>query len=115
MQVVGKRHYGVKALPAGGGGGRQVTRELFDTLLVWKSRVAAERARRGRVEVPLNDAVTSFRIVAVATGGVGLFGTGAASIQSNQDLTLFSGLPPLVREGDRTVRASPCATPPARR
>ena len=39
MQVVGKRHFGVKALPPGGGGGRQVTRELFDTLLAWQARV----------------------------------------------------------------------------
>jgi hypothetical protein len=101
MQVVGKRHYGLKALPAGGGGGRQATRELFDTLLVWKGRVPLNERGKVEVEVPLNDAVTSFRIVAVASGGVGFFGTGAASIQTNQDLTLFSGLPPLVREGDR--------------
>ena len=33
MQVVGKRHFGLKAIPPGGGGGRQITRELFDTLL----------------------------------------------------------------------------------
>ena len=39
MQVVGKRHYGLKAFPAGGGGGRSVTREMFDTLLLWKGRV----------------------------------------------------------------------------
>ena len=38
MQVVGKRHYGLKSLPHGGGGGRQTTRQLFDTLLL------AERA-----------------------------------------------------------------------
>ena len=28
MQVVGRRHYGLKAIPFGGGGGRQITREL---------------------------------------------------------------------------------------
>ena len=39
MQVVGKRHYGLKAFPAGGGGGRTTTREMFDTLLLWKGRV----------------------------------------------------------------------------
>ena len=38
-QVIGKRHFGLKALPSGGGGGKQVTRELFDTLLFWKARV----------------------------------------------------------------------------
>ena len=34
LQIVGKRHYGRKALPPGGGGGRAVTRELPDTLLL---------------------------------------------------------------------------------
>jgi hypothetical protein len=101
MQVVGKRHYGVKALPAGGGGGRQVTRELFDTLLAWKGRVPLNERGEAEVEVPLNDALSAFRIVAVATGGGGLFGTGATTVRSTQDLMLFSGLSPLVREGDR--------------
>src|SRR5690606_32157008 len=36
MQVVGRRHYGRKALPAGGGGGKSPTRELLDTLLLWE-------------------------------------------------------------------------------
>ena len=53
------------------------------------------------VEIPLNDSLTSFRIVAVASSGAGLFGTGEASIRSTQDLMVLSGLPPLVREGDR--------------
>ncbi|WP_296943720.1 MG2 domain-containing protein [uncultured Massilia sp.] len=101
MQVVGKRHYGRKAFPHGGGGGRAAGRELFDTLLLWKGRVALDANGEARVEVPLNDALTSFRIVAVASGGAGLFGTGATEIRSTQDLMLVSGLPPLVREGDR--------------
>ncbi len=46
MQVVGRRHYGLKAIPPGGGGGRQITRELFDTLLLWKANVAARCERR---------------------------------------------------------------------
>jgi uncharacterized protein YfaS (alpha-2-macroglobulin family) len=111
MQVVGKRHYGLKALPHGGGGGRQVTRELFDTLLLWKGRVPLDANGEATVEIPLNDSLTSFRIVAVATSGVSLFGTGNATIRSTQDLMVLAGLPPLVREGDRlqaevTVRNS---------
>ena len=46
MQVVGKRHYGLKAIPPGGGGGRQITRELFDTLLLWKAVVPLDATRR---------------------------------------------------------------------
>ncbi len=101
MQVVGRRHFGLKALPQGGGGGRQTTRELFDTLLLWKGKVVLDRNGEAQVVIPLNDSITSFRIVAVASGGAGLFGTGRASIQSTQDLMVLAGLPPLVREGDR--------------
>jgi len=100
MHVVGKRHFGLKALPQGGGGGRQSTRELFDTLLIWKGRVTLDRKGQATVEVPLNDSITSFRITAVATGGLGLFGTGSTSIRSTQDLMLFSGIAPVVRQGD---------------
>jgi uncharacterized protein YfaS (alpha-2-macroglobulin family) len=39
--------------------------------------------------------------VAVADADSGLFGTGQATIRTSQDLMLLSGVPPLVREGDR--------------
>ena len=101
MQVIGKRHFGRKALAPGGGGGRGSSRELFDTLLLWRARVPLDDAGNATVEIPLNDSLTSFRIVAVASSGAELFGTGEASIRSTQDLMVLSGLPPLVREGDR--------------
>ncbi len=101
MQVVGKRHYGLKALPQGGGGGKQPTRELFDTLLSWNGRVPLDANGEVSLEIPLNDSLTSFRLVAVATGGHDLFGTGSTSIRSTQDLMLLSGIAPLVREGDQ--------------
>jgi uncharacterized protein YfaS (alpha-2-macroglobulin family) len=100
MQVVGKRHYGRKARDAGGGGGRRTSRELFDTLLFWQARVKLDAQGRAEVEIPLNDSLTSFRVVAVANGVAGLFGTGRAALRSSQALMLFSGLPPLVREQD---------------
>lgn len=101
MEVVGKRHYGLKAIPLGGGGGRQATRELFDTLLVWNASVPLAADGTATIDIPLNDSLTSFRIVAVATGGVGQFGTGSTAVRSTQDLMLLSGLPPVVRAGDR--------------
>lgn len=60
-QVVGKRHFGLKAIPPGGGGGRQITRELFETLLLWKGSVALDANGDASVEVPLNDSLTSFK------------------------------------------------------
>ena len=104
MQVVGKRHFGRKAVPTGGGGGKG-SRELFDTLLFWKPRIVLDAKGEARVPVVLNDTLTSFRIVAIASGGSGLFGTGSTEIRSSQDLIVVPGLPSVVARG----------RPPARR
>jgi alpha-2-macroglobulin len=102
MEIIGRRHYGRKAVPAGGGGGSgDATRELLETLLLWNPRVQLDAKGQAVVNVPLNDAITSFKIVAIADAGVGLFGSGSTSIRSTQDLQIISGLPPLVREDDQ--------------
>lgn len=100
-QVVGKRHFGKKAVAPGGGGGRAPARELFDTLLVWNPKVALDANGSAVVQVPINDSLTEFKLVAIADAGTGFFGTGSASIRTKQDLQLISGLPPLVREKDK--------------
>lgn len=101
MEIIGRRHYGRKAVPAGGGGGKSGARELLDTLLLWNPRVQLDASGQAVVTVPLNDALTTFRIVAVADLGTGLFGTGQTRIRATQDLQIISGLPPLVREDDQ--------------
>ncbi len=100
-EIIGKRHFGRKAVPAGGGGGRNPTRELFDTLLVWRDVVTLDAKGQARIAVPLNDSLTSFRLVAIADAGTDRFGTGATSVRVTQDLQMLSGLPPVAREGDR--------------
>lgn len=100
MQVVGKRHFGRKAVAAGGDGGRNPTRELFDTLLYWNPSVTLDAQGRAQVEVPLNDSLTRFRIVAIADADQGFFGTGEATVRSTQPLQLVAGLPLVVRDGD---------------
>jgi uncharacterized protein YfaS (alpha-2-macroglobulin family) len=100
-EIIGRRHYGRKAVAAGGGGGKNPTRELFDTLLLWKDRVVLDANGEAVVEVPINDSLTSFSLVAIADAGTQWFGTGSASIRVTQDLQLLPGLPPLVREGDQ--------------
>lgn len=101
-QVVGKRHYGKKAVEAGGGGGdaSAVTRDDFKPVLLWKGRVTLDANGHARIPVQLSDALSSFKMVAIATSGTNLFGTGMASVRTSQDLQLFSALPPLVRTGD---------------
>ncbi|MBB5217220.1 alpha-2-macroglobulin family protein [Parapusillimonas granuli] len=101
MQVVGRRHFGRKALPAGGGGGKSPTRELLDTLLLWAPSIETDENGRASLELPLNDSITRFRLVAIADHGASRFGTGMSSIVSTQDLQVISGLPVLVREGDQ--------------
>jgi alpha-2-macroglobulin len=101
MEIIGRRHYGRKAVPAGGGGGGSATRELLDTLLLWNPRVQLDANGQAVVNVPLNDALTTFKIVAVADLGTSLFGSGQTSIRATQDLQIISGLPPLVREDDQ--------------
>ncbi len=101
MEIIGRRHYGRKAVPAGGGGGRGGTRELLDTLLLWNPNIKLDANGSATVMVPLNDALTTFKIVAIADAATGLFGTGSTSIRATQDLQIISGLPPLVREDDQ--------------
>jgi uncharacterized protein YfaS (alpha-2-macroglobulin family) len=103
MQVVGKRHYGRKALPSGGGGGGDLSalaRSDFRPMLLWRGRVPLDAEGRARLTVPLADALSSYKLVAIATAGEDQFGTGSSTIRTVQDLSLYSGVPPLVRTGD---------------
>ncbi len=101
MEIIGRRHYGRKAVAAGGGGGGGQTRELLDTLLLWQPNVTLDAQGKAEVEVPINDALTSFKIVAVVDNGMDQFGTGSTMIRTTQELQVISGLPPLVRDGDK--------------
>jgi hypothetical protein len=81
--------------------GLGTVRSRFDTLLLWRGRVRLDDRGEAHIEVPLNDSLSAFRIVAVATAGTSLFGTGEARVRTAQDLALYAGLPPVVRAGDR--------------
>jgi uncharacterized protein YfaS (alpha-2-macroglobulin family) len=103
MQVVGKRHYGRKALATGGGGGGDLsalTRADFRPVLLWRGRVPLDAQGRAVLIVPLADSLSSYKLVAIATAGDDMFGTGSTAIRTVQDLSLYSGVPPLVRSGD---------------
>lgn len=103
MQVVGKRHYGRKALEPGGGGGGDLSglsRENFKPVLLWKGKVALDARGRAVVDVPLSDNLSAFRMVAIASDGAQYFGFGETSVRTVQDLAIFAGLPEMVRTAD---------------
>ncbi|MEY3124521.1 MAG: hypothetical protein RLZZ573_1041, partial [Pseudomonadota bacterium] len=58
MEIIGRRHYGRKAVAAGGGGGHGGARELLETLLLWNPKVVLDAKGQAEVNVPLNDALT---------------------------------------------------------
>lgn len=99
-EVVGRRHYGRKAVPAGGGGGLAPTRELFDTMVFWKSNVELDEQGQAEVEFTLNDSITEFEVVAVADDNEDAFGTKTIHLTSQQDLQVISGLPNVIRDTD---------------
>lgn len=105
-QVIGKRHFGSKARPPGGGGGAGLeNRELFDPLLAWIPRIKLDANGEATVDFALNDSMTSFRIHVVANAGAQHFGSSSSVIQSTKDLILYSGFAPVVRDGDKIQNA----------
>ncbi|MFB5651583.1 alpha-2-macroglobulin [Leptospira wolffii] len=101
MFVVGRRHFGLKSLPPGGGGGQSSTRELFDTLLFWKTDLEPNSDGELDLEIPLNDSLTSFRIVAIGLSGENRFGSASTSIRSSKEILAYASASPFVRESDR--------------
>ena len=107
MEVVGRRHYGRKALPPGGGGGNggAPTRELLDSLVFWKPDIVLDAKGEAIVSLGLNDAISGFRLAAIAELGADRFGQGSAHIVTTQDLQVISGLPLVARSDDHYTAA----------
>ncbi len=107
MEVVGRRHYGRKALPPGGGGGNggAPTRELLDSLVFWKPDIALDAKGQARIPISLNDSISGFRLAAIAELGTDRYGRGDAHIVTTQDLQIISGLPLLARSDDHYTAA----------
>ena len=101
-QVIGRRHFGLKAKPPGGGGGlMEGPREKFDPLLAFIPNLKVNDKGEVETKIKLNDSISSFRIVAIAHAGANLFGTGKVNIVTNKDIILYSGISPVARTGDK--------------
>ena len=87
-----------------GGAADPAVRSDFSSLALWQTEIVTDASGNATVEVPLNDSLTRWRIVAVATHNADRFGTGEATLRSVQPLQVISGLPLSVRSGDALVQ-----------
>ena len=92
------------ASAAGGTGADPNVRSDFSTLALWRTDVITDVSGNATIEVPLNDSLTRWRIVAVATHEADQFGTGETTLRTVQPLQVVSGLPLSVRSGDALVQ-----------
>ncbi len=83
-----------------GGAADPAVRTDFSSLALWQTEIVTDANGNATVEVPLNDSLTRWRIVAIATHNADRFGTGDATLRTVQPLQLVSGLPLSVRSGD---------------
>lgn len=107
-QVIGRRHFGLKAkAPGGGGGGASADdkRDNFDPLLAFIPNLKLDAEGVVVAKIKLNDSISSFRIVAIAYAGAELFGMNKVNITTNKDLILYSGIAPVARDGDQIQHA----------
>ncbi|MDO5667751.1 MAG: MG2 domain-containing protein [Alcaligenaceae bacterium] len=103
-EVIGRRHYGRKAVAAGGAAAdlakRAGTREFFDTLLLWQPNIELDVNGEASIPIHLNDSISRFKVIAVGDFGVDRFAEAKAEFSSSKDLQLISGIPNVIREQD---------------
>jgi uncharacterized protein YfaS (alpha-2-macroglobulin family) len=97
VEVTGSR---IGAPDAAGGAKPPPARTLLDSLLYWQADVPVDDRGNAVVSFPVKDALSRFRLVAVASAGTEDFGTGMAVLDVAKDVQITAGLPPQVRDGD---------------
>jgi uncharacterized protein YfaS (alpha-2-macroglobulin family) len=100
MQVIGKRHFGRRRFRPAVAAARAPAASCSIRLLFWKGTVKLDAKGEATVQVPLNDSLTAFRIVAIASAA-GIVRHGQHGYPQLAGPDLMSGLPTLVREGDQ--------------
>ena len=102
LNLIGRRHYGLKGAKPGGGGmdGEGAFRKKFVSLALFKPGVITDKNGQATLSFKLPDNLTKFRIFAVANTTVDRFGTGSNSLTVTQPLLIKPGLPNFAGIGD---------------
>jgi len=82
-------------------------RSAFDSALAWLPDIPLAADGSADVDVPTNDSLAQWRVMAVADASTDedalLAGNGVARFDTSQPLQLSAGLPPVVRTGDQSI------------
>ena len=108
LNLIGRRHYGLKGASAGGGGlgaGGERFRQKFVSLALFEPHLVTGADGRAKVKFKLPDNLTTFKIFAVAADDTEKFGTGDAAVLVTKPLLIKPALPGFIGIGDR-LRAS---------
>lgn len=104
-RLIGRRSFGVKGGKAGGGGGMlagdQYLRRDFRALAIWKGDLVTGDDGTARVTFAPPDALTTYRLMAVALAGDEEFGSGSSEFRVSKPIGLEPALPRFLRPGDR--------------
>ena len=90
---------------AGGGGGRLpgMVRRNFDPAPYWNAGLRTDASGRVEARFAVPDALTRYRVVAVATHGADAAGTGAGTLRVEKPLMVEPSMPRVAHVGDRLV------------
>jgi uncharacterized protein YfaS (alpha-2-macroglobulin family) len=103
LNLIGRRHYGLKGAKPGGGGvgaGETQFRKKFVSLALWKPSVITDKNGTATLKFKLPDNLTKFKIFAVANTTKDMFGTGTNNFTVTQPLLIKPGLPNFAGIGD---------------
>lgn len=104
QRIVARRVLTPKGETDGGGGGADAgagtMRKDFRPLAFWLGSVVTAADGTARADVTLPEALTTYRIMAVAGDRRSRFGSGSAEVRTNKPVTLTSAFPRFLAVGD---------------
>lgn len=105
QRIISRRVLTPKGANDGGGGGNEAGagafRKDFRPLAFWLGSVETDASGHATKDVTLPEALTTYRIMAVAADSTSRFGSASAEIKVNKPVTLLAAFPRFMTMGDR--------------
>ncbi|HET9371320.1 MAG TPA: MG2 domain-containing protein [Vicinamibacterales bacterium] len=101
QRIISRRVLTPKGDSEGGGGGSENIRSDFRPLAFWLGSVETDGSGKATRTVTLPDALTTYRIMAVASDTASRFGDGSTEIRVSKPVTMLAAFPRFLTTGDR--------------